>query len=177
MWLAFSTDGSHEHKLDIGGKMNLKKLVQNTINEWMAKNATEEAIERRVAGLLNSQRDDIIAKMAGFDNHWRKWEVDHCNGRMSPVSRFIEETARDAVHKWIEENIGSLPKMNEEMVKSLQADYKRTYLSIIKRRLENAAMNNADRDFNAVLDQCVEETDLSEIEVILPSEKQLPDWE
>lgn len=106
---------------------DIRKWADKAMAEWIAENAaSEEQVRGRVRELMERHADDIVAKVAGFDNSWGRWEVDHCNGRMSQVTRFVSEAARAEFQSWLKEQAGgSLPALSAAQRKALRSDFVR----------------------------------------------------
>jgi hypothetical protein len=106
---------------------DIRKWADKAMAEWIAENAaSEEQVRGRVREMMERHAEDIIAKVAGFDNSWGRWEVDHCNGRMSQVTRFVSEAARTGFESWLKEQAGgSLPALTAAQKKALRTDFVR----------------------------------------------------
>lgn len=50
---------------------------------------------------LEAQKAEITMKLLGMDNKWGRWEVDHCNGRHSPITQEIDAQAKSTVRDWV----------------------------------------------------------------------------
>lgn len=64
-----------------------------------------EAVMSEVIQDLEAQKREITMKLLGLDNRWNKWEVDHCNGRQSPISEYINKEGKDLVRDWINQAV------------------------------------------------------------------------
>ncbi len=103
----------------------LEERAKIAVEKWKSENLTDEAIEMRITQLLDDKRDDILLKILGFDNHWGRWEVDHCNGRdgNSFIGSSIKEMCQKAADKWVEDNFKTLPTIPKSLVKELRKEY------------------------------------------------------
>lgn len=105
----------------------IQKWVDDAASEWLKSDkATASQVAANVRDRLERARDEIISKQLGFDNHWGRWEVDHCNGRMSEVQRHIQAHAKEIVKAWFDENFRSpesLPKITRELRKAANEEY------------------------------------------------------
>lgn len=81
-------------------RKRFQEVALDAVNEF-----DPEAMKAELLKDLNANKREVIAKLLGFDNRWGKWEVDHCNGRMSPITDFINKTCREDVHAWVKEGI------------------------------------------------------------------------
>lgn len=64
-----------------------------------------EAVIGEVIRDLEAQKRDVTMKLLGLDNRWGKWEVDHCNGRTSPITEYLASEGRDLVKAWVNEAV------------------------------------------------------------------------
>jgi cobalamin biosynthesis Mg chelatase CobN len=99
---------------------------------------------------MKKDMTEIMAKMMGFNNHWGRWEVDHCNGRRSVISDVIEDKTRAVVTDWINENLTAdltkkiLDKQRAELVKDFTEGVHRGARSQLYRLTEELGQNIAD---------------------------------
>lgn len=144
-------------------------IVKKSIEDWQVSN-TEAKIKRQVKKLLDKGRDEIIVKMAGFDNHWGKWEVDHCNARQSQVNDYIKKIAQEGIREWIKDNLQNLPEMSEEMVAALLKDYKTIYLREVEKRLYDLTVAKAYEDAKQYVEEFTEKFGLPNVKFKLEVE-------
>lgn len=50
---------------------------------------TPQDIVRQIQEDMAKSRAEITLKVLGLDNRWGRWEVDHCNGRMSALTGLL----------------------------------------------------------------------------------------
>ena len=123
---------------------DLLPTVLKSIDKWKEKNS-KEVLTQRVHKLLDDNAETIVLKLLGFDNHWNKWELDHCNGRKgeSAAGDFLRQVQQDAIQDWLK-NV-NLPKLNKTlssaMKKTLEADYK----NYLRQYLYEYAREEADK--------------------------------
>jgi len=137
----------------------IKQKVLNAAQKWTEENLTDEAIEFYVNSILNKQKNNIITQLLGFRIGWNdKWEINNSNGHAGSfaVGKFIEERSRIAIDKWLEENIGHLPKLNKKEFASLKREYKKTYKHGLKSKVENLAEEDSERDAEDVIRSLLE---------------------
>lgn len=127
-------------------------LVAQAVNKWQLEN-TEEKIQKEVYKLLDQSRNEIMFKLMGFDNHWGKWELDHCNGRAgeSLVSNYLKETQKRALYDWLD-SFGQ-PKINASLQKSLIAIMQREFERTLKESLARRAQQMATEQVDTVLEK------------------------
>lgn len=135
----------------------VKEKVEKATQKWIEENLSDESIEDYVETTLNNQRDEIFAQLLGFEiDHWdKKWKINNCNGDRDKFAagNFIREKAGEAINKWLEENVGSLPKLDKNAIASLKKNYRETYKGALKSRLEYMAESEARDDIDRVLNQ------------------------
>lgn len=86
-----------------------------------------EAVVGEVIRDLEAQKREITMKLLGLDNRWGRWEVDHCNGRSSPITDYLASEGRELVKAWI----------NEAVKEVFTADAKDTFMKNCKKALAN----------------------------------------
>lgn len=72
------------------------KIVEK-ITEYVSEHIDRNlsSLEERTKKLIDDSFETIIAKSLGFDNHWSKWEIDHCNNRRSLFTDHISSIAKE----------------------------------------------------------------------------------
>jgi hypothetical protein len=140
--------------------MNMKKQINEILEEadtkaktWLLK--TQSKMSEKVEQLLDTQFENTILKVFGFNNHWGDWEVDHCNGRSgeSNVGDWIKKHAEKDFTKWIEKNVKRLPKIPPKAIESLKKDYQETLL----RRLREYLYTAAEAEAKQIIDKYIKE--------------------
>jgi hypothetical protein len=131
--------------------MNVKEVVGDAVDSWRKRN-TPDVIRRRVRDVLNSRRDELIIKLAGFDNKWGRWELDHTNGRASTMDMYIREVAGNAVREWVRHSIQDLPIMTTEMQAALKMEYEDRFEREVRHRIVLLAQERANRAMDEMLD-------------------------
>jgi hypothetical protein len=138
----------------------IKQKVLNAAQKWIEESLTDEAIEYYVSSILNKQKDEIVSQLLGFriDRWSGKWEINSTNGHQNDfaVGKFIEERSRIAVDKWLEENIGALPKLSKKEFNALKKEYNRTYKGTLQSKIENLAEEDANLDAEDIIKSLLE---------------------
>lgn len=131
----------------------VKEKVEKAAQKWIEENLSDESIECYVERTLNNQRDEIFCQLLGFErDQWdKKWRIS--NTYNHAAGNFIRVKAGEAINKWLEENIGSLPKLDKNAIASLKKNYRETYKNVLKSRLEDMAESEATEDVDRVLNQ------------------------
>jgi len=131
----------------------VKEKVEKAAQKWIEENLSDESIEYYVEHTLNNQRDEIFCQLLGFErDQWdKKWRIS--NTYNHAAGNFIRVKAGEAINKWLEENIGSLPKLDKNAIASLKKNYRETYKNVLKSRLEDMVESEATEDVDRVLNQ------------------------
>lgn len=105
---------------EIADKMRAKFIVAATdvANDMVADQVAESIISD-----LNAQKREVTLKLLGLDNRWGKWEVDHCNGRKSPITDYLADAAAEQIKAWVNEAVAEV--LTEERKKKIQNTAKR----------------------------------------------------
>jgi len=135
----------------------VKEKVEKAAQKWIEENLSDESIEYYVEHTLNNQRDEIFAQLLGFErDRWdKKWRINNWNGNTDnhAAGNFIRVKAGEAINKWLEENVGNLPKLDKNAIASLKKNYRETYKRILNSRLVDMAESEATEDIDRVLNQ------------------------
>jgi len=118
------------------------EVITKAIEEWVSENSAED-LRANTLELLDSARDEVVVKMAGFDNRWRQWEV---RGRSNAVSNYIKTHATEAVNEWIATNVPNLPEMRQSLKDAFLEEYKHEYKRVLSSDLRDAARRAAQDD-------------------------------
>lgn len=80
-----------------------------------------DEIVRDAMKVLRSERTNAVWALLGLENKWGKWEIDHCNGRESPVSRWVNSEGVAPIKAFMDEHLGDiLEKKKEEFRKQIR---------------------------------------------------------
>jgi hypothetical protein len=74
----------------------LRAKVRAAISEEIERFTPEKIVEGIIAQVRKGERE-VIWKILGMDNRWggaKNWEIDHCNGRISPLSEELAERCK-----------------------------------------------------------------------------------
>jgi hypothetical protein len=104
---------------------------RQTFNDEMAKQVNEydgKQLAKYIVDTLNKDRHAVIWKLLGMDDKWGKWEVDHCNGRESPITRMMAQAVEEEVKQWLVEAIREVvdanrPKLKAEFRSAFKKDF------------------------------------------------------
>lgn len=128
---------------------DVQRIAEDEVSKYCDK-LTESAVRKIVRDRLNQQVNETVLKVIGFENRWGKWEVDHCNGRMSALSELVKNVAQSEFQTWFKENMGRGPKLTTEQRKAIVCEFDEAVLraarEAAKRKaadLGSKALNNA----------------------------------
>lgn len=125
-----------------------KELTDNELLEVsLLDEGVEKLIENDIARLTNEAYDEVklsfknnlkanTLKVAGFDDHWGKWEVDRCNGRSSVVTQYIGQKVQNMFTAEFDKMLQpEIEKALEPLKKTLVADFKREFEYHVKQQM------------------------------------------
>lgn len=107
----------------------LKAKFVQAVSE-VANDAHAEAITEQIVNDLNKQKRQVTLRLLGLEDRWGKWEVDHCNGRESPITKYLAEGARQTIQQWINEAVAEVlttelkTKVMQDAKKAIHAEVK-----------------------------------------------------
>ena len=129
---------------------SLLPVISQAVADWKAKN-TPEDIKVRVTERLNTNTDEVIFKLLGFNNRWDKWELDHCNGRSgeSAAGQYLRKVQSEAIREWLESV--KIPPMPDSLKKKYQTEFNSRYNARVMQLIQRAAEDQANRDVNDLL--------------------------
>lgn len=130
-----------------------------------ADRADAEAVVGEIIRDLEAQKREVTMKLLGLDNRWGKWEVDHCNGRTSPVTEYLASEGRDLIKAWVNEAVKEVMTADAkdkfmkqcraaliEDLKDITSSYKvREYAESIVKDLRMQLMKQAAKELRAEL--------------------------
>lgn len=99
-------------------KTKFVQAVSDVANDAHAESVTEQIIND-----LNAQKRQVTLKLLGMDDRWGRWEVDHCNGRNSPITEYLTESAEGTIRQWINDAVKEV--LTTELKSKVMADAKK----------------------------------------------------
>ena len=125
-------------------------VIATAVERWREDHSPKQ-IEAKVTRTLDNKSQEIILKLLGFNNHWDRWELDHCNGRSgnSTAGDYMRQCHKDAIEKWLAKmTMPVLPKIiNQQLKKSLQAEFNRSLEKALRDKVVAYANEEASRMF------------------------------
>lgn len=104
----------------------------------MADETDAMEVTREVIKDLNSSKREVAVKLLGLNNSWGKWEVDHCNGRKSPIGDYLDIECKELIAEWVREAVKEV----------LTAEYKDKFKTQIKGALKKEVAERVSRNSN-----------------------------
>lgn len=148
-------------------RTRLDKIIEDAREKFLSAMEGEvgaaldpEAITKDVAKMLDLERRQITLKFLGFDARWgSNWEVDHCNGRESPVRKFVTEHAQKAAQDWLEKHMKCFTDLvaGKEITAAMRKDFKNVYEYQLIQRLRSLAESQANEDATRIHNEMVKE--------------------
>lgn len=148
-------------------KIEVSKAEFDRIEEVIA--STTANFIKELPQLIEKRLQGAVAKILGFENSWGEWRIDHCNGRMSVMSEYIGQKAKEAAQ-------AAVSKLEFKPTKELQAainkEFTDQFMDIIREQLRK----RAEEHVLACLDKAIEKGNL-EIETLakIPTKKEMSD--
>ena len=89
----------------------------------VANDAHAESVTEQIVNDLNAQKRQVTLNLLGLQDRWGKWEVDHCNGRESPITKYLAEGARETIKQWVNEAVAEV--LTTELKSKIMKDAKK----------------------------------------------------
>lgn len=106
-----------------------KQEIIKTVDETVAK------FIKNLPHMLKGRMEAATARMIGMeDRYGGSWEVDHCNGRQSLVSNYINDQIKQNLGALVGQ-IGGSFKLTEDQENAIKRDYERSMISRIRREV------------------------------------------
>jgi hypothetical protein len=74
----------------------------------VANDAHAESVVEQIIEDLNKQKRLVTLKLLGLEDKWGKWDVDHCNGRESPITNYLAQGAKQTIKQWVNEAVAEV---------------------------------------------------------------------
>lgn len=101
----------------------LKAKFVQAVTE-VANDAHAESVTEQIINDLNAQKRQVTLKLLGLEDRWGgKWEVDHCNNRESPITKYLAESAKETIKQWINEAVAEV--LTTELKSKIMQDAKK----------------------------------------------------
>lgn len=95
-----ATKVQEEVKFDIEAiRAEVRRKVEAAVMETAGR-VDVAAVKDEILADLKKSRDQVVWVLLGLDNKWGKFEVDHCNGRESAITRYLVESCREEIQAW-----------------------------------------------------------------------------
>lgn len=108
---------------------------------------------------LNAAKREVTLKMMGLDNRWGKWEVDHCNGRSSPISQYLNEECSRMIGEWVRASIKEVltEEMRGKMKKEIDAAFRNELREASGYRIRSQISDHVESFVNDILKGAADE--------------------
>lgn len=113
----------------------------------------DDAREELTSSLKKGIKDAVLGCL-GFSKSWSssKWEIDHCNSRMSTVGDLIShELKQTLLNTEINAEFFLTPEERHELRDAMRKDYKQRYTREVQDRAYRAVNELAIKDVDAVI--------------------------
>lgn len=138
----------------VGDVLNLVALITDEwVREWDAK-----TVRTHVHKVLNFKVDELIYNVLGISKRWDKWEVDHCNGRMSDVRELIKDAARDEAQKVLSAEVDRViksKKFKQAMRQAITADFIDSFQYELNRAVREKLQDRLPELVDVELNKCL----------------------
>lgn len=112
-------------------RSNLASQMETALDSFNA-----DKIVREIVADAKRQQEQLVMRVIGLDTRYGgNWEVDHCNGRMSNITEFVNQTCgpmlREALAELIKDEVEDLrkkvrPKLKAAIVTELNNNWNRS---------------------------------------------------
>jgi hypothetical protein len=142
---------------EIATKMREKFIVAAT---EVANDAVAGQVAESIIADLNAQKREVTLKLLGLDDRWGKWDVDHCNGRNSPITQYLAAGAEKAIKEWVNEAVVEVltEERKRDIKSTAKAALKREIDTIVEQQTKGYCMKErAETIINALLERAANE--------------------
>lgn len=103
----------------------------------VANDAHGESVAQEIVKDLNAQKREVTLRLLGLDNRYgREWEVDHCNGRESPITKYLAEESQETIRAWVNEAV------QEVLTTELKSKIMTAAKGALKKEIERQVRDN-----------------------------------
>ena len=142
---------------------SLRTKAEDAVSESLRKQLDTGLFTKEMLRELKERQGDVVWKLLGLDNRWGKWEVDHCNGRTSPITNYLTEATRGVVESWINEAVTEVLTENGEKLRALaKKAVQKEVRENLERRIQRHAYEVMDKRAAAIASEIVEQA-MSEV--------------
>lgn len=136
--------------------------LRDRVNETMVsklENFSVETIVDNIVTQLRKNQQEVTWKILGLDNKWGgKWEVDHCNGRISPLSSEIAQHAQpmlaqlvgELVREVVQETATS-PKARADLKEAMRKEVDKKLGPMLREAVMNASREIVDTTVKSIV--------------------------
>lgn len=95
-----------------------------------------ESVAKEIVSDLNAQKRAVTLRLLGLEDRWGKWEVDHCNGRESPITQYLASESKETIKAWVNEAV------QEVLTTQLKSKIMKDAKAAIKKEVEKQVREN-----------------------------------
>ena len=133
----------------------ITEITQEWVTSW-----NKDKLQKLLIQRLDKAALDFMLKVLGFNNHWEgKWEVDHCNGRMTVINELLSFKAKQEVSNWLDVNLSKMltTSLWDKLRESLEKEFYRIISSELRYRYSKELDIKVKEIMNKRLDKEVED--------------------
>ena len=149
--------GDIENDPDHGG---LRAKVQAAIADEIERFSPEQITASIIAQVRKGQQE-VIWKILGMDNKWSNgWEIDHRNGRISPLSQLLAEHCKPALTEAVTEiarEVIAEMTVDPKARASLKKAFKQELQGYLDRGMRDTVRSRADDIAKEVIEDITKE--------------------
>jgi hypothetical protein len=135
-------------------EFNMESIIlkdKNDLDVSVFQDVVDKARENLRSALKNNIEETVLQSL-GFSKKWGdKWEVDHCNGRMSIVTDLISKEIKQSIlDEQAKPTFTISDKVRDELRTSMHKDFKELYLREARRATERLVADQISKDINYI---------------------------
>lgn len=119
-------------------------IILEAALEWKQEH-TPEKLKAKVKQLLDQNAQTITLKLLGFNDHWGKWELDHCNGRSgnSAAGDYLRQVQQEAIQEWMQSLV--IPEITPDLKQKFKKEFQAEFNSQTRSALCQEARDQAEK--------------------------------
>ena len=130
-------------------KIELEELIEKE-GQAALDRFSQSSIRKEIEKRIDANIDQTIKNVIGLDYSWNRVEVDHCNGRMSMLTKVVEGTAEQILKNKIDEYIPSLQLSVAEQ-NAIKKELHTKFKELLIRKLDLVINNKVEEYINILI--------------------------
>jgi hypothetical protein len=120
----------------------LKAKFVQAVTE-VANDAHAESVTEQIINDLNVQKRQVTLRLLGLEDKWGKWEVDHCNGRESPITKYLADGAEKTIKQWVNDAIKEVltTELKDKVMQDAKKAIHKEVQELVRRELNGYELN------------------------------------